>query len=1050
MNNTLFNNLFNFKVRDNLKINISKNELYIQLLLYMFDKTDNNLLILTSNLNEANFLYNKLSYYLNNIYLFPDDDYISKKAMVESPELLMMRLDLLNNIGNRKKKIVISHLNSFKKLLPNPINFETKKIILKKQEKLERKDFIKKLVDLGYKLTSIVTNTGEFSVRGYIIDVFSICEEHPFRIETDFNVITNLRYFDENTQLSIGLNNEIIIKPFLDNFNDNNSNIQDYLKNPLVIIQDIDQIEAIEKRNKQLFNFYKNENENFIDFKNIKINKSIFVDTIKNNEKYDYAFKASNVEDFKNYEQLGKFINDKINIKLYVDNKDKNINFINKINDNKKIVFEKLNKGFKYNDFIYYSIHDIVNEKKVVHKNNFKYGIKINNLKNIHVGDYVVHKENGVGIYSGINTINKNGKLKDYILINYKNNDKLYVPIENINTLYKYSSKNGVKPKINKLNSLEWKKTKLSIKKRINDISKELIKIYKSRNEIKIEKFAEDDVMQEIFENEFMYNETIDQIKAINEIKSDLESQKPMDRLLCGDVGFGKTEVIFRSAFKTISNNKQVMYLCPTTLLSLQQYNSAIERFKNFPVNIALLNRFTTKKETKEILNNYKKGNIDILFGTHRLLSPDVISKNLGLLVIDEEHRFGVVHKEKIKSFKNQVHVLSVSATPIPRSLQMSLVGIRDLSLIESAPNNRLPVQTYVLNYDKILLREAILREKDRKGQIFILYNKVSTIEKYTKELESFIPNVRFDFAHGRMNKEMIEDKINNFVNKDYDCLVTTTIIENGIDIPNANTIIVIDSDKFGLSQLYQIRGRVGRGERIAFAYLMYKKEKVLTETAKKRLEAIKEFTELGSGFKISMRDLSIRGAGDILGSEQAGFIDSVGVEMYLELINEELNGKNDEKVENRVNLDDVNSYIDRNYISDDNIIIEIHNKINNINNKGDFIKLQNEIVDRFGKNNIDIKIYMMQEYAENLINLLKIDVYLNDNNNISFKLNEEIFKKLEIDNLFNNVLKISTKFNFKYKNNSIIINLKKKNLEDHYLKYVIEMLDYINLNIKK
>ena len=549
--------------------------------------------------------------------------------------------------------------------------------------------------------------------------------------------------------------------------------------------------------------------------------------------------------------------------------------------------------------------------------------------------------------------------------------------------------------------------------------------------------------MEDLFINEFSYEATPDQIKAYNEIKGDLEGSKPMDRLLCGDVGYGKTEVIFRAMFKTILNNKQVMYLCPTTLLSHQQYNSALERFKNFGVNIAVLNRYTTSKEVKEILKKLEEGKIDILFGTHRLLSDDVKFKELGLLVIDEEQRFGVSHKEKIKKYKNNVHVLSVSATPIPRSLQMSLAGIRDLSLIETAPKNRYPVQTYVISYDEMLLREVVLKEIARNGQVFILYNKIEKMPTLVEKYKHLIPEAKINYAHGAMSKEQIGDIMFDFTNGDFDVLVSTTIIETGIDIPNANTIIVIDADLFGLAQLYQIRGRVGRSDKIAYAYLMYNKAKLLTETAVKRLEAIKEFTDLGSGYKIAMRDLSIRGAGDLLGSEQAGFIDSVGVDLYLDLINEEINSEDEEEAP-KISIDDVQTHIDEKYTTDDDIIIELHKKINSIETKEELQELEREIEDRFGIINTTLKDYMYQEYLEKLMEELGIEILINDFNKISLKLKENVYKHLSIENFFIKTTQINTKFNFAYKNNFIILSLQKNNLERPYIYYLVIVMEYI------
>ena len=638
----------------------------------------------------------------------------------------------------------------------------------------------------------------------------------------------------------------------------------------------------------------------------------------------------------------------------------------------------------------------------------------------------------------------------DYILIKYKGDDKLYLPVDKVDSLYKYSSKDGARPVIHKLNSIEWQKTKMRIKKKIHDISNELIKIYKNRSISKVEPFMEDTPEQVIFENEFSYEETPDQLKTTMEIKKDLESSKPMDRLLCGDVGYGKTEVIFRAVFKAVMNNKQVMYLCPTTLLSYQQYVSALSRFKNHAVNIALLNRYTTKKETNSILKDLEEGKIDVVFGTHRLLSGDIKFKDLGLLVIDEEQRFGVMHKEKIKEIKNNVHVLSVSATPIPRSLQMSLIGVRDLSLIETPPVNKLPVQTYVISYDPYILRDVILKEKARGGQSFILYNKVNDMSNIVEGFNKLLPEVTIKYAHGKMNKEQMQDIMYEFTMGKFDVLVSTTIIENGIDIPNANTMIVMDADKFGLSQLYQIRGRVGRGDRQAYSYLMYNKEKVLNETAQKRLDAIKEFTELGSGYKIAMRDLSIRGAGDLLGSEQAGFIDSVGVDMYIELINEELSGKEIEEDKKETNLNSVSTHIGNDYSDEDSVIIELHKMIGNIDNINDFNDVYESIKDRFGVVNEKLSIYMKQELCEKIIDKIGINVVQNDRLKFSIKLDNNIYNKLNVENLFIETTRISTKFNFAYRGDAIFISLLKEQVEKHYINYVLELLLYISEQLKK
>lgn len=1042
----MLDGIFKIDLKDKLKISITNNEIYNQFILYLYSKVDNGIVLVTPTLTEANNLYSRLSYYLkDDVFIFPDDDYLTKKAIVSSPEFMYMRLKFLNNFNSKSNKILICHTNSYlKKLLPkNELTNVTLNITLK--SKIDREILINKLNKAGYRRESIVTNTGEFSVRGFVVDVFPIFEEHPYRIEFFDEDVDKVKIFDENTHKSIKSVDEVIIKPVIDEYDNANSSVLDYFDNPLVIYHDYDSIIKVFNSIKEQLNYYGDVDVLF-NLDDLKSEHSIFFDTT-NNLDYDYSITAEAITSYNN--DFNKFNSDLLRDNTFLCSTD-NI-FISKLNAPKeKIIKKDLLNGFIYNNITYLSKNDLnLNVQKIRYDTGYKMGKKINSIDKLEIGDYVVHKANGIGVYMGIQTIMKNGLLKDYILLQYKGNDKLYIPVDDVDKLYKYSSKDGAKPIIHKLNSLEWEKTKLKIKKRIKDISSELIKIYKNRNMSTTEPFLSDTPEQEIFENEFIYDETADQLKTSLEIKKDLESTKPMDRLLCGDVGYGKTEVIFRAMFKAISNNKQVMYLCPTTLLSYQQYMSALNRFKNHAVNFALLNRYTSLKETKEILEKLKEGKIDAVFGTHRLLSKDVEFKDLGLLVIDEEQRFGVMHKEKIKEIKSNVHVLSVSATPIPRSLQMSLIGVRDLSLIETPPKNKFPVQTYVINYDPYILRDVVLKEKAREGQVFILYNKVEDMPKYVEKLSNLLPEVSIRYAHGKMNRDEMQDIVYDFALGKFDVLVSTTIIENGIDIPNANTMIVIDADRFGLSQLYQIRGRVGRGSRQAYAYLMYDKNKILGETAHKRLEAIKEFTLLGSGYKIAMRDLSIRGAGDLLGSEQAGFIDSVGAEMYIELINEELNNVPEEKEEESVNISDVSNHISENYSDEDAVIIELHKLISTINSSKEFDEVYETIQDRFGFVTDDLRNYMKQELCEKLIQKLNLKILINDKNKISIKLDENFYQGINIEKLFIVSTGISTRFNFSYNGSAIIISLNKINLERHYINYILDLLLYLD-NQKK
>ena len=1041
--------LFDFDIFKNKKISLNKNEIYNQLLLYIFFSSKKNLLLVYPTLNEATEIYNELKNYVEDVYLFPEDDIITKKAIAASPELLFMRANLLNKINDNTQKIVIVHLNSFIKKLPSKKLYIDRKINLKVGQEINREELIKKLVEIGYKKESVVYDTSDFSVRGFVIDVFPITEQNPVRIEFFDNQIEKIKYFNPETQITTDSIDSISIGIISDESNEEPTlSLRDYLNDHLTVITNYNQLLEQEKMLIPQLRYLEIEDSLFSVKKLVK-DDDIYLDII-NNKKYDLKIDKKEIEKYNDDKK--RFVEDiiKHNGTLYTNN-EKFVKYIKSIEKSIKIKKDTLNHGFVYNNKYYFSEFDLystyLGKEKI---KSTQYGTKIMSIDNIKNGDYVVHRKSGIGIYRGLKTLEKNGLKKDYLLIEYKGNDKLYMPVEDITKLYKYSAKEGSRPVINKLNSIEWTKTKLRIKERIKNITGELLKLYKERNIATIEPFKKDDENQVIFESEFEYEETPDQLKAAEEIKRDMEKSRPMERLLCGDVGYGKTEVIFRAIYKTVINGKQVAYLCPTTLLSHQQYDSAIKRFKNHGVNIELINRHFTNKAIQEKLNRLKEGKIDVIIGTHRLLSKDVEFKNLGLLVIDEEHRFGVEQKEKIKKYKSNVHILSVSATPIPRSLQMSLVGIRDLSLIESSPKNRYPVQTYVIEYNEMLIREVILKEISRKGQAFILYNNIYNMDKLYDKMRKLIPEARFCYAHGKMSKDEMQDIMYDFTNYKYDVLISTTIIENGIDIPNANTIVVIDSDKYGLSQLYQIRGRVGRSDKIAYAYLMYKKEKVLSTTSIKRLDAIKEFTELGSGYKISMRDLAIRGAGDILGKEQAGFIDSIGVGMYLDLINEEVNGIDlDAEEENSDNTSlDVETHIGEEYSDESEIIIDLHKKINGITTKKELKEVLSEIRDRFGVTNVNLEIYAHEKYLEKLLEQTKISIIENDNLKVTLKLKKEVFNDLKIETLFYEAVKITTKFNFIYKGNAINITLLKASLDKNYIYYLVDLLELI-LRIK-
>ena len=667
-------------------------------------------------------------------------------------------------------------------------------------------------------------------------------------------------------------------------------------------------------------------------------------------------------------------------------------------------------------------------------------------MNKLEIGDYVVHDSHGIGVYNGIKTLSKNNMLQDYIEVLYADNDKLYIPASKIELISKYTGKEGYAPKINSLNSTAWEKTKQRVKEKIRYEASRLLKVQAERSLKKGFAYSKDSEMQTLFENEFIYDLTPDQIRAISEIKKDMESDVPMDRILCGDVGYGKTEVAFRAAFKAINDSKQVLYLCPTTLLSKQQYENAVERFKNYPVKIGILNRFTPKKREEQILKDLENGNIDFVIGTHRLLSNDIKPKDLGLLIVDEEQRFGVAHKEKLKEFKSNIDILTLTATPIPRTMQMAMVGLRNLSLIETPPKNRHAVLTYVLEENNKIVKDIIYKEMSRDGQVFILYNKVETIENKVKELQKLVPDARIVYAHGRLPKNELEDIMNRFVNKEYDCLVCTTIIETGIDIPNANSLIIYDASNFGLSQLYQIRGRVGRSERTAYAYLMYNKNKTLTENAIKRLKVIKEFTELGSGFNIAARDLSIRGAGDILGAEQAGFIDAVGIELYMKMLNNEIKILKGEKVEEvqekTIPLIEVNNHIDNSYVTEEELKLTIHKMINNITNITSYNDVKKELEDRFGKLDNNMIIYMNEELFESYLRKLEGKIFINNDLFIEIIFSKEISEKLNYEDLIVTSLNISKDIIFSYKDNKLHIKLKKHNKDKSYILTLNKLLE--------
>lgn len=1050
---------------------------------------DRNLVIITPTLYEANKLVNCLNNYNKQALLFPMDDFLTNASIATSPELKITRLETINEIIKGNRHIVVTHLNSFLRYLPNPKIYKQNILNLKVGDSFNRDELIKKLLKSGYTRETMVTRTGEIAIRGFVIDIFPIGNEFPVRLEFFGDEVESIRLFDVSTQKSIENMNEITIFPnseylqddsneFNKKFNilENPSNIFDYVEEAITIVKDYSQIEASYlKLTEDMFE-YRNRNDidNEVQFMHDlnKIDDDCILyntfdsDIYKGQHKQKIRFDVYTIDSFhEDIELIKTYINTNINSgkTVIICLKDYQIKSFIKFIDleyflvkNDAIVSNKLNilnlqisQGFLYEDYVVLTEKELFNvtTNKNKYKTTFKYASKIRNVSNLNVGDYVVHNIHGIGVYNGIKTLTKAGLKKDYLELLYEGKDKLYIPVEKIELISKYTGKEGVVPKVHKLGGTEWAKTKLRVRNKVREIAADLIKLYALREMQKGHAFCLDTELQEMFEDEFQYTLTTDQRIAINQIKADMESIRPMDRLLCGDVGYGKTEVAFRAMFKAVSDSKQVLYLCPTTILSNQQYNNAIQRFKNFPVNIGVLNRFTSTKRTKEILKDLEDGKIDILFGTHRILSDDIKPNKLGLLVIDEEQRFGVVHKEKIKQYKNNVDVLTLTATPIPRTLQMSMIGIRSLSLIETPPVNRFPVETYVIEENDMLIKDAIYKELSRNGQVFFLYNNVENIEKKAIAISKLVPDARIIYAHGKMNKDELEDIMLKFINHEYDVMICTTIIETGIDIPNVNTLIIIDADHFGLSQLYQIRGRVGRSDKIAYAYLMYNRNKILTETATKRLKVIKEFTELGSGFSIATRDLSIRGAGDILGSEQAGFIDNVGIDLYLKILNDEVKRLKGEQIEDEIIKDtkpliDVETHIDDKYVEESELKIEIHKKINEIDSYKKLEEVKSELEDRFGRIDNNINIYMYEEWFEKLAKEKHIETVKESKNFIELIIDEEYSSKVDGEKLFEESYKISNMFRFMFKNNHLIIVLDILKLDKHYIYYLVELLN--------
>ncbi len=1087
-------NAFDFKIADNDKVDVIglNNKVQAEYVWNLFGVLKKDILIVTNTIYEANLLYKSLSYSHQNVYLYPMDDFLVSESLASSPDLKAIRIDTLNSLTNNydDKKILITNLTGYLRFLPTKDIWQESIIKIKKNFEYKREELLEKLNTLGYTKDSIVTKTGEYSNRGYILDIFPYEYDLPVRIEFFDDEIESIRYFNPDTQLSLNDINDVSIMPFTEFINkkkmqdipsrqsllprvlETYCNIEKYMDSPLSVFMDLDilkqshakvlsDIEEFKETDVYKIDKYMFDLEELLPRKYINIlsidnysSKNIVetyetkeIDRFNGNFNLLNIFINKNIKDFKKVvivledRKILEELSDYLDVKILLTNKDElKENVIN-------VVIGKLYNGFILGDYTVLTANEIFKKQFVSkYKTKFKYGSKIRDINKLQTGDYVVHQLYGIGRYLGITTLTTNGLKKDYLNIEYKDKDKLYIPVEKIELISKFSSSEGVSPKLSKLGSSDWYKQKSRIKGKVKDIAKQLLNLFAKRKLEKGFAFLPDDEMQYNFDNDFPYDETKDQLRSIKEIKSDMEKPHPMDRLLCGDVGYGKTEVAFRAIFKAIRSGKQVAFLCPTTILSKQHYDNALIRFDGYGVNIAVLNRFISVKEKNEILEGVKSGKIDLVIGTHRLLNKDIIFKDLGLLVIDEEQRFGVTHKEKIKALKANIDVLTLSATPIPRTLQMSLAGMRSLSLIETPPIDRYPVQTYVLKENDYVIKDAIYKELSRDGQVYVLYNKVQDIDRCVYKIQKLVPDAKITFIHGQMSKNEIESTMESFTSGEYNVLVCTTIIETGIDIQNANTLIVLDADHFGLSQLYQIRGRIGRGSNIGYAYLMYDKNKELNSIATKRLSAIKEFTELGSGYSLAMRDLSIRGAGNILGAEQSGFIDSIGYDLYLKILNEEVERLKGNFVENEEKDEkpflQVSTHIDDFYADTEELKIEIHKIINTIDSEEKFEEVKNTLEDRFGKLDETIITYMQEELFQYLAKKKGVVKVEQLPKVINVYFNDYVSNNTNMFDVLSNLYKISTNYKVEYINKILKISLSLTDLDKHFTYYLIKMLE--------
>lgn len=958
-------------------------------------------LILAEDERRAREIYEDYRFYDRKVYSYPAKDLLFFQADIHGNLLIRQRMKVIKALLEEKELTVVTSIDGCMDFLESLEKIKEQLIHYESDSTVDIEQLKNQLVALGYERVGQVEMPGQFSVRGGIVDIYCLTEENPWRIELWGDEIDSIRSFDPESQRSLENLEELTIYPAVEHIGDKDMvSFLDYFPEERTIIF-LDEPNRLTEKGGAVEEEYRqsrmhreekgsrNLPENWLcSFEQLqkelnkrncisvcalepkqagwKVREKFYLE-IKSISAYNNSFELL-VKDLHQYkkqgyriallsgsrtraERLAKDLQEEGLAAFYGQDYDREI-----CPGEIMVVYGHAKKGFEYPliKFAVMTESDIFGqEQKKKKKRNYS-GSRIQNFAELSIGDFVVHEKHGLGIYRGIEKVEVDRIVKDYIKIEYRGGSNLYIPATQLDCLQKYSGADASKaPKLNKLGTQEWNKTKSKVRGAVKNIAKELVELYAVRQEKEGYVCGPDTVWQREFEEMFPYEETEDQLSAIEDAKRDMESTRIMDRLICGDVGYGKTEVALRAAFKEVQESRQVAYLAPTTILAQQIYNTFVQRMKEFPVRVELLCRFRTPAQQKKAIEDLKKGQVDMIIGTHRILSKDVQFKNLGLLIVDEEQRFGVTHKEKIKQLKKDVDVLTLTATPIPRTLHMSLIGIRDMSVLEEPPMDRMPIQTYVMEYDEETVREAINRELRRGGQVYYVYNRVTDIADVALRIAKLVPDARVDFAHGQMSERELENVMYSFVNGDIDVLVSTTIIETGLDISNVNTMIIHDSDRYGLSQLYQLRGRIGRSNRTAYAFLMYRKNVMLKETAEKRLAAIREYTDLGSGFKIAMRDLELRGAGNLLGAQQHGHMNAVGYDLYCKMLNEavkEAKGIHTmEDFETSVDLN-VDAYIPDSYISNEFQKLDIYKRIAGIETQQDYDDMLEELLDRFGE----------------------------------------------------------------------------------------------------